>query len=250
MSTGGLTKRQETLLVQLADGALDGRRRARAEASLGAAVDLERALGRQRRVAQALRRGPLPRTDAAPRPLAARGTVRGRVWAASAWAAALATVVLAAIVFVPQAASPTVANAAGLGTLRAERAAPPRRAESPLLSGGLEGVSFPDWGPEFGWHARGSRDDQLAGRETRTVFYAHMSHRVGYTIVAGEPLPLPEGGVDVRVNGVDITLYRDGELDIAVFVRDGLTCVLAGEVLDRATLVRLAAWTADGAIEF
>jgi len=33
-------------------------------------------------------------------------------------------------------------------------------------------------------------------------------------------------------------------------MHDGLTCILSGEVMERETLVKLAAWHADGAIEF
>lgn len=243
-----LTKREQALVVGLADGTLRGRRRARAEARLAGLVDLEGALARQRRVAHALTVGPAPRTAVAFR--ASRGEERRRhVWSLAGAAAALATVLVAAMLMVPQAGSPTVAGAA-LDTLPAERAAPAQLADAPLLAGGVEGVSFPDWGAEFGWHAHGARDDLLDGRTTRTVFYEHMNHRIGYTIVSGEALPPPDGAQHVRRNGVDIALLRDGERDIAVFVRDGHTCVLSGEVLDRATLVTLAAWEADGEIEF
>jgi hypothetical protein len=97
---------------------------------------------------------------------------------------------------------------------------------------------------------RKTQDDVIEGRQARTVFYEHMGHRVGYTIVAGETLDIPEGAEIVRRNGVEIALFRDGPRAVAVFVRDGLTCILSGEVLDRMTLVTLASWHADGAIEF
>ena len=50
--------------------------------------------------------------------------------------------------------------------------------------------------------------------------------------------------------GVEIALLRDGERDIAVFIREGRPRVLSGEVLDRLTLVKLAAWQAEGVVEF
>lgn len=96
----------------------------------------------------------------------------------------------------------------------------------------------------------GTRDDALDDRTTRTVFYEHMGHRIGYTIVSGDALDLPAGAETVRVAGVEIALLRDGARDIAVFERDGHTCVLAGHVLERSTLVKLAAWQAEGSIEF
>jgi hypothetical protein len=245
-----LSKRQQALLVQLADGALSGPKRARAEASLAEVVDLDRALSRQRRVAQALRGGPVPQDAALALPAIKPSRDRLRTLRMPALAAALAALVAAAVVLVPQANSPSVAAAVGLGMLPAEGAAPPRNAGTPVLADGVEGVAFPDWHEAFGWHARGSRDDVVDGRETRTVFYVHMGHRIGYTIVAGETLDVPEGAEIVRRNGVEIALFRDGPRDIAVFVRDGLTCILSGEVLERETLVKLAAWHADGAVEF
>ena len=245
-----LSKRQQALLVQLADGALSGQKRARAEASLAGVLDLEKALARQRRVAGALRGGPVPQDAALALPAMRPSRDRLRALRIPAVAAALAAVIVAAFVLVPQATSPSVVTAAGLGMLDAERAAAPRVADTPVLADGVEGVAFPDWHEVFGWHARGSRDDVIDGRPTRTVFYVHMGHRIGYTIVAGETLDLPDGAEIVRRNGVEIALFRDGPRDVAVFVRDGLTCILSGEVLERATLVKLAAWHADGAIEF
>jgi hypothetical protein len=167
-----------------------------------------------------------------------------------ALAAAFAAVVAAAIVLVPQASTPSIAATAALGALPAEGAAPPRQGEAPLLAGGIGDVAFPDWHEVFGWHARGARHDVVEGREARTVFYVHMGHRIGYTIVAGGTLDIPGGAEIVRRNGLEIALYRDGPRDVAVFVRDGLTCILSGEVIDRMTLVKLASWHADGAIEF
>jgi len=246
-----LSKRQQALLVQLADGSLSERRRDHAVASLAGVVDLEQALARQRRVTEALRGGPVPQDAVLALPSKAKPRDLLRTLRMPALAAAFAAVVAAAVVLVPQGNSPSVATAASLGRLPAERAAPPRvAADSPVLAGGLEGVAFPDWHEVFGWHTRGSRDDVAGGRETQTVFYVHMGHRIGYTIVAGSALDLPEGAEIVRRNGVEIALFRDGPRDIAVFVRDGLTCILSGEVMERETLVKLAAWHADGAIEF
>jgi hypothetical protein len=245
-----LSKRQQALLVQLADGALSGKKRARAEASLAGVVDLEHALSRQQRVAEALRGGPVPQHAALTLPTVRPSRDRLRAFRVPALAAALAAFIVAAVVLVPQANSPSVVSAAGLGMLRAEGAAPPRQDDAPLLTGGVEGVAFPDWHQAFGWHVRGAREDVFDGREARTVFYVHMGHRIGYTIVAGDTLDIPEGAEIVYRNGVEIALLRDGPRDIAVFVRDGLTCILSGEVMARETLVKLAAWHADGAIQF
>ena len=71
-----------------------------------------------------------------------------------------------------------------------------------------------------------------------------------WILTRGRDAGLPDGAEVVTRNGVEIALLRDGPRDFAVFVRDGLTCILSGEVMDRDTLVRLAAWQADGVIEF
>jgi hypothetical protein len=55
----------------------------------------------------------------------------------------------------------------------------------------------------------------------------------------------------VRRDGLEIALSHDaghGGHDIAVFERDGRTCVLAGHVMRVSTLVELAAWTGGGAV--
>jgi hypothetical protein len=61
---------------------------------------------------------------------------------------------------------------------------------------------------------------------------------------------MPDGADHVRARGLDVALLRDGDRDIAGFVRGGHTCVLAGHVLERATLVKLATWKGDGAVGF
>lgn len=52
------------------------------------------------------------------------------------------------------------------------------------------------------------------------------------------------------VNGLDLRASSDGPRDVVVFERGGRTCVLAGEVHRRSTLLKLASWRGDGAIAF
>ena len=126
-----------------------------------------------------------------------------------------------------------------------ERATAPTPASSgTVLAASVDGVAFPDWSREFGWHERGARRDTLDGRSTTTVFYEHMGHRIAYTILPGEPAAPPAGSRIVRRGGVEIALSRAGDQTIAVFERDGRTCVLAGHVEHASTLVKLAAWAA------
>ena len=194
------------------------------------------------------RTAPLPpapsadaRDRAAPLPPVPAARTRTRAPARRSWrwapraglAGALAALLLA-LVLVPGDRS-VVEQAAAL-------AHEPPTQRSPAAP--VEGVRFPDWSREFGWHARGARHDALDGRVTTTVFYEHMGHRLAYTILPGRPAEPPAGARIVRRNGVEIALYRDGEHDVAVFERDGRTCVLAGHVLRESTLVKLAAWRA------
>ena len=64
-----------------------------------------------------------------------------------------------------------------------------------------------------------------------TVYYEHMGHRIGYTVLDGKAVGLPERGERVVRNGLEIQLYHEGEKSVAVFERNGRTCVLAGKVL-------------------
>jgi hypothetical protein len=46
-----------------------------------------------------------------------------------------------------------------------------------------------------------------------------------------------------------MSVYRDprhGGHDVAVFERNGRTCVIAGHVIHRSTLLKLAAWKGGG----
>ena len=234
-----MTRRDEALLVQLADGALAGPARRRAEARVQALPDGERRVERQRRVSRALRAGaPLPPLQ----PAAARRPARRLVPAA-----ALAAVLAALLVLATLGGDPAPERAADTAQLPATE--PPPAASGPVLRAEVDGVSFPDWGPEFGWHATGMRRDEIDGRRTTTVFYEHEGHRLAYTIVAGPALPRPDGARTVERDGLSMSVYRDpahGGHDVAVFERGGRTCVVAGHVLELSTLLKLAAWTGGG----
>jgi hypothetical protein len=114
-----------------------------------------------------------------------------------------------------------------------------------LLERRFAGVTFPNWIRRFDWIAVGSREDTVGGRRAASVFYRHTHHTIAYTVVAGEPLRPPASATRARVGGVVVHRFRDGPRDVVMFVRGGRTCVLAGEVHDPLTLVRLAAWRGD-----
>jgi hypothetical protein len=239
MST--LSRRDEALLVALADGSLSGRRLARAQARAREIPDADRLIARQRRVARVLRPAAPPQAHA---PLL---MVSWRPWLAGA--TMLAAILALLVGLMPHGDPSTVGRAAERATLPATGPAPAK--EGAVLRAGVDGVRFPDWESEFGWRETGMRRDVLDGRATETVFYEHMGHRIAYTIVSGEPLPRPAGARVVRRDGLEIAVYHDprhGGHDIAVFERGGRTCVLAGHVEELSTLLKLVAWRGGGAV--
>ena len=104
--------------------------------------------------------------------------------------------------------------------------------------------------PPHGWTPVGARSDSLGGRRADTVFYEHMDHRIAYTIVAGEALGTPAGARALTIAGRRLWWRRDGPRDVVVFTRQGHTCVLAGHVMSRRTLERLATWRGGGSVAF
>jgi hypothetical protein len=185
-------------------------------------------------------------TQPATRPAPRRG-LRAAL-AGGVAAAALATVL--ALTLAGQ-AGPTLADAARPAAWPATAPAPaPDQRRPGLLRASFAGVSYPDWERQFGWRATGRRHDTLDGRPAETVFYQHTHHRIGYTVVSGAPLEPPARAERFVVDGLEIRAYSDGPRDIITFRRDGRTCVLAGQVHRRSTLLKLASWKGDGAIVF
>jgi hypothetical protein len=239
----GLRRGDEALLVQLADGALTGPERARAEERVRNVPDGDRLLARQRRVARALRGGTAPARARAAEP------ERVRAWPRLAIAGALVTMLVLAWMIAPGGDRTTTQQAADIAKLSATEPAPATTGST--LRAGIGGLRFPDWAPQFGWHATGMRRDVIDGRRTATVYYEHMGHKLAYTIVSGPVLPPPANAHVVVRDGLEISLYRDsahGGHDVAVFERGGRTCVVAGHVLHIDTLLKLAAWKGDGQI--
>ena len=188
-----------------------------------------------------------PLTAPAPVSAAIRPTLSWRPWLAGA--AMLAAILALLVGIMPHGDPSTVGRAADRARLPAT--GPPPATDGTVLRAGVEGVRFPDWEDEFGWRETGMRGDVLDGRATKTVFYEHMGHRIAYTILSGPPLPNPAGARIVRRDGIEIAVYHDprhGGHDVAVFQRNGRTCVLAGHVEKLSTLLKLVAWKGDGSI--
>jgi hypothetical protein len=177
---------------------------------------------------------------------------RPRVVLAGAVATAAVAVVLALTLVAELGSHPTIAEAARPSALAATAPAPAQDAGRPtMLRASFAGVTYPDWNRQFGWRTTGRRHDSLeGGRTAETVFYQHTHHRIGYTVVSGKPLERPGHAQRFVVNGLQMLAYKDGRRDVVTFERNGRTCILAGVVHRRSTLVKLASWKADGAIVF
>jgi len=189
--------------------------------------------------------------DQARRAAAARRRSRPRLALAGAVAAIGVAAVLALAVVSGIGNGPTIAEAARPAALAATAPAPARDLRRPtLLRASFGGVTYPDWDRQFGWRATGRREDSIDGRTAETVFYQHTHHRIGYTVVSGKPLKRPGHADRYEVNGLVMLAYKDERRDVVTFERNGRTCILAGVVHRRATLIKLAAWEADGAIAF
>jgi hypothetical protein len=179
-----------------------------------------------------------------------------RSWWTRFPAVATATVAVAAavlaIVILPGGADPSVTDAAALSELPAAEPAPTATPDQPtLLAASFEGLSYPNWEREFGWRAVGQRSEELDGRDAHTVYYENADGaRIGYTIVAGDALDEPSGAKRSTVDGVELAAFEADGANGVTWLRDGHSCVLAGEGVERSTLLELAAWKGDGAVTF
>jgi anti-sigma factor RsiW len=256
-------------LAALADGSLPERRRAEVEARVAASTRLQDELARQKRALAAVRaaaaetqapaglrerigaleRGKAPDGERAERARAERPWWTR--WPAVATAGVVAVAAALALTVLPG-GEPAVDEAAQLATRPASEPAPATQAGQPtLLATSFEGLAYPDWKREFGWRAVGERSDELDGRATHTVFYENPEgRRIGYTIASGEPLDPPPEGERTVVDGVELTAFAADGSSAVTWLRDGHSCVLAGEGVERSTLLELAAWKGDGAVTF
>jgi hypothetical protein len=267
-------------LAGLADGSLPPPRRDAAERRIRSSAWGRRALERQRLAAESVREltpltppGLLQRVENQARAAGRRPRIRARVAFAGAASVALATAAALALVLVPSPSTggtPSIFEVASIGTNPPTMPAPgPNPRDPALLAERAYGVSFPEWGRTFGWVAHTAGAEDVEGRQTESVTYHHHrcppdaplpaqlhqhpcapGHVVTYTVVSGRRLELPTGGKRRRVAGLDVHLYRDGAHDIAVFKRNGRTCVLSGMVERPSTLLKLASWRAGGAVRF
>ena len=244
-------------LASLADGTLQGYERVELEARLASSPRLREALERQRSAVAATRGLVIPAPEGLRRRIEAerpqsrsRTALRGRRLAfGGALAGTAAAIVLALLLVTSGGGAPTVTEAAQLADLPATRASVPvDGANRKLLAAAVDGVPFPNLHADFVWKQAGERSDELEGRSTRTVYYRRDGQRIGYTILAGDPIGPPPGRGRMSRTGFASDVTR--EAAIVTWRRGGRTCVLSGTGVSDAELREVAAWKGDGAVPF
>ena len=250
-----LSERDRRRLTALADGSLSPRRTAQLQRRVADSPRLASAHALQRRAVSAARDltgEPSARLRAhVEGARAARARPRRRSLSLVAAAAATAALTLLALVVLPAGAGDlTVLQAAELAERPARAAAPGALPGRPaLLDRRAEGLAFPDWEAKFRWRATGARVDELEGRRATTVFYENpRGARIGYTIVGGPPIAVPDGARPAVREGVRLRTVQRGARITVTWLRDGHTCVLSGTRVTRDALLDLAGWRARGAI--
>jgi anti-sigma factor RsiW len=167
-----------------------------------------------------------------------------RALTATATAAAALVVVGVAIQSGTESAAPTLAEVQATARLDATQPAPgPKGGTPPVLTAQVGAISFPDWQKSFGWRAVGAREDEISGRTVKTVFYRNPDRaRLGYSVVAGEPLREHPPGREVTRVGNAYHVARAGGHTLVTWTQQGHTCVIvASSTIPRARLVDLAA---------
>jgi len=249
-----MQRNRDAELAALADGSLSDAERERVLADIEASPKLARELEAQRDALTALE--PLLAVHApaelhgavhslvagapAPRP---RSSIALRLAPVGALAA-VAAVVVALLVGSSGSTAPTVPQTARLALRPATQPSPAEDAsKSGLLVRSVDGIAFPYWEHALGWRTSGARTDQIAGHTATTVFYTPVAAtggtRVGYTIVAGGALPIPDAPTITR-HGIRFRVLTDNGATVLTWRRAGHTCILAARGVAAGTLAHLA----------
>jgi anti-sigma factor RsiW len=244
-------------MASLADGSLEGHRRAELEARLTGSPALRAAFERQRTGAAALRglnlRAPtsLRARLVTEAPAASRRTARRRLALGGGLAGAAAAAVLAVVLVLSSGSeSPTVVEGARLAERPSTGAVAVDPSNPKVLAANVEGVPFPNWSKMFGWRQAGIRSDGLGDRDARTVLYEHGGKRIAYTIVSGDGIAAPSDATTTTRNGVNLHSLSDRGRRVVTWWRDGRTCVLSASNVGNRELLKLASWKGDGAVPF
>ena len=125
-------------------------------------------------------------------------------------------------------------------------------ANGAVLKASMQGVPFPYWGDSFQWEAVGARDDKIADRSARTVFYDNpKGARAAYTILGGDKIDAPSGAHRETRNGTTLWITQDKGRRIVTWTRGGHTCVLSAPLaVPEQKLLELASWKGKGTVPF
>jgi hypothetical protein len=144
-----------------------------------------------------------------------------------------------------------IAQAAAAHGKPVERPAPQEQAQQPtLLDFERFGVTFPAWRTKFKWEAVGERTDRVEGREIATVLYRKGENTVGYSVISGKTLEIPEGARSFQQEGSTVRVLTLGDRTVVVFERLGRTCVVSAVGVAEDRLIELAAWKGKGTVPF
>jgi hypothetical protein len=251
-------RNRDAMLAALADGSIPDAERERLLADVESSPGLAAELESQRQALAALK--PLRAASApselhgnvsslvanAPAPRPARSAARRLVPVGALLAAG--ALIVALVLASSGSSTPTVRQAALLALRPATLPSPAEsRQRRGVLVRSVDGIPFPYWKHVLGWRTSGARTDQIAGRTATTVFYTPTAPaggpaRVGYTILAGDALPLPNAPIITR-RGVHFRVLTDEGATVLTWRRSGHTCILAARGVPAATLAHLASWT-------
>lgn len=139
---------------------------------------------------------------------------------------------------------PSAADAAALALQAPTATAQVAPTDPSYLVGAVDGVRFPNFGYGAAWPAVGVRSGRVGDRRTLVVTYARGAQRVGYAIVAGDPLPSPDGTHSATPRGTPVVVSRHDGATAVTWERGGHTCVLVSRTVPAAQLLALIDWKA------
>jgi hypothetical protein len=140
--------------------------------------------------------------------------------------------------------APSLANVEAATRLSATDPAPASRGgDPPVLAANVGALDFPDWQQSFGWTAVGARHGSVDGRAVTTVYYRNTKGaRLGYSVLAGDPVDEPAPGHKVVRDGKAFSVQRHGSRTTVVWTQQGHTCVIVASAnVPPSNLVDLAA---------
>ncbi len=184
------------------------------------------------------------RARAQARPKASFWRRHMRALAATATGTAALAGLFVALQTASETAAPSLAAVEATSRLDPTQPAPPSSGgDPPVLAARVGAISFPDWREKFGWTAVGARRDEVSGRTVKTVFYRNPDGaRLGYSIVAGEPLREHPPGREVNREGNTYHVAHVGKSTLVTWTQQGHTCTfVASSTVSVARLVDLAA---------